>query len=59
MFKKITHLITLFTLQFSFSQSIDVNPTGLPQSNEIIPELINGTLTDNCSNGQKHYISLL
>ncbi|PHS05994.1 MAG: hypothetical protein COA88_11410 [Kordia sp.] len=51
MFKKIISLIALFIVQLSFSQSIDVNPTGSPQSNEIIPDLINGTLTDNCSNG--------
>ena len=52
MFKKVTPLIALLIIQFSYSQSIDVNPNGLPQSIEIIPELINGTLTDNCSEGQ-------
>jgi len=52
MFKKITPLIALFLLQFSFSQSIDVNPTGAPESNFDLTQLVNEVLTDNCSQGE-------
>ncbi|NQY31455.1 MAG: hypothetical protein HRT69_18560, partial [Flavobacteriaceae bacterium] len=52
MFSKITPLITLFIVQFSFSQTvIDVNPVGAPESSQSIDQLINNVLTDNCSQG--------
>lgn len=51
MINKVFALLIFLMTQLSFSQAIDVNPIGAPESDDIISELINGTLTDPCSSG--------
>ncbi len=51
MSNKVFALLIFLMTQLSFSQAIDVNPIGAPESSHTISELINGTLTDPCSSG--------
>ncbi|MGB0897416.1 MAG: choice-of-anchor L domain-containing protein, partial [Flavobacteriaceae bacterium] len=51
MLNKLTIFFSFLFVHLSFSQAIDVNPIGAPESDDILSELVNETLTDHCSSG--------